>query len=229
MGKFSFRFVGRCIKKIFSAAVLAAFLLAVEFGFLFCANFFGLGKAFRVQPGVYEITTENYGEYIMLVPTTHHVKVMPGEKQTDVMLSTEPNMSNYPLLGIVPAATHRALFDLDESESLRHDTDYKPNALSRTVQKYVIGELYVRYTVTFLYEGEEQLVEKELYVNNAQDLKNEYFVTDFPEGAMRSKENQYVSNMKGDTYTQTVYWPEVDYWYITILEVSGVAEVGEAE
>ena len=217
-------------QKIFSAALLAAFLLAIEFGVIFVANFFGLGEAFRVRPGVYSITTENYEEYIMLCTSRDRIRIEAGEKRTEMMRQTENDMTDYPIVNVVPAATHRALFDLDESKSIDCYDDYKPTPfLSRNVQKYQIIELYVRYEVTYSYQGVETKVEREFRSGCIEKAEDGYLTADFPEEAMRSKEQTYVSNMKGDSYTQTVFWPEVDYWSVTILEVSGVAEVQEVE
>ena len=60
-------------------------------------------------------------------------------------------------------------------------------------------------------------------------LKDAYLTVDFPQETMQSQDREYVSNMKGDTYTQTYYWAAVEYWFVTVLEVSGTAEVKEVK
>jgi hypothetical protein len=54
-------------------------------------------------------------------------------------------------------------------------------------------------------------------------------LVDFPDYVRGSYTGQYVSNSKGDTYTQTTYYPDIDYWTVRVLEVSGTAEVMEVD
>jgi hypothetical protein len=41
---------------------------------------------------------------------------------------------------------------------------------------------------------------------------------------MKSHTGEYYLNGKGDTYTMTHYWSDLDYWSVKILDISGYAE-----
>ena len=217
-----FSIIKRCIGKMFSAAFVAALIV------IFIVNLFG-GGIFNASPGIYEITTDNYQNYILIRQpySNYYVKIEEGESQTHMLRQTSSDMSEYSLYQIVPANASVSLFDRKQKESIRHYSDYKPNFLSRKVRKYVINELYIRYEVTYCYNGTEYTVENEMYFSDFSELKNTYLTADFPQESVKSVTNEYVSNMKGDTYQQTEYWPDVEYWYVNVLEVSGVAEVTE--
>jgi hypothetical protein len=224
--------VGRCIGKIFSAATVALLLLVVEAIVLVATNLFGVRAIYKAPAGIYTVNTDNYQKYLMIrLPSGNtYVKVEEGEKQTYVPRQSSSDMSNYGLFQIVPANTSFSLFDINQKKSVEHYGDYKPwKWLSPTVQKYELNDLCIRYQVTYCYQGKEHTVENTMYFSSFDQLKDAYLTVDFPQETMQSEDREYVSNMKGDTYTQTSYWAAVEYWYVTVLEVSGTAEVKEVK
>ena len=220
------KLLGGCIKKMVAAILVAALLLAAEYGVILLGGALGIGS--KAKPGVYAINTENYQKYI-LFRTDRYKQIVSQQQQTYIVPSLQETMENFPLFLIVPGAIEKSVFDTNQSKSMRYYGDYKPTSLLPiTIHKYIISDLYIRYQVTYSYNGEETTVEKTQYFKNTDQLKSNYLTADFPQESIQSKTNTYVSDMKGNTYTQTSYWPGVDYWYVTILEVSGTAEVKEA-
>lgn len=218
-----------CFGQMIIASILAALILVVEFVVLLATNLFGAGAIFKAPAGVYTINTENYQNYIMIRQpySNYYIEIEEGEKQTHVPKQTSNDMSNYSLFQIIPTNTSIALFDLNNKKSVRYYESYKPNIISRTIQKYEINDLYIRYEVTYSYNGVEETFENEMYFPDFGSLKNAYLTVDFPQDSMNSVTQNFVSNGKGDTYTQTRFWADVEYWSVRILEISGIAEVKE--
>ena len=91
-------------------------------------------------------------------------------------------------------------------------------------------DLYIKFEVTYAYKGAVETVIVEKTVDKYGDFyKTAGVLVDFPDYVRESYTGKYVSSSKGDTYTQTTYYPDLDYWSVRVLEVSGTAEVMEVD
>ena len=156
-------------------------------------------------------------------------KLDEGEKCTYVVHSTSSSMQEYPLFHVIPRTCAFSIFDMGEDKSYESVGEYTVSTLfDLTAPKYVVTELKIKFEVTYTYQGNTQTVIADCYIDKYEDFyKSASVKVDFPDEVRGSYTGQYALNGKGDTYTQTTYYPDLDSWSVRILEVSGLAEVME--
>ena len=220
------------------ATIVAAILLVVELVVIFFIGIFssgsivGKGYVLKNSPGVYRIDAENYSDYIMISTLengSERYSLKEGEQCTYIGRSESSSMQDYAIFQVIPRTAAYSLFDLSEKKSLLSVGEYTTSSLfNLTAPKYVVTDLTVKFEITYSYQGTEYTIPAEFYADTYGGFYETATVrVDFPDEIMTSHTGEYVTDMKGNTVTRTIYWADVDYWSFRITEVSGFAEVEE--
>lgn len=223
------------------AAIVAAVLLVVEVVLIFAVGLFfdlgagsimGKGYILKNSPGLYQINTENYSDYIMvsaLENGSERYRLDEGEHCNYIGRTDSASMQDYALFQIIPRSAAISLFDLREKKSLTSVGEYTSSELfNMKSPKYVVTDLTVKLEIVYSYQGTEYTVPVDVYIDEYEDFYGSATVkVDFPDEIMKSHTGEYVVDMKGNTVTRTLYWADVDYWSFRVVEASGIAEVEE--
>ena len=212
------------IAQLVIAVIIAVPLLLIE-GLVLAFSDVG----YKNKLGMYEINKDNFSEMIMLtsIVGSGHQKLNEEEKREEVAKLSTSTMVDYPLFNVVPRKCKFSLFDMSEKKSALYVGQYTSFSflgIKETVPKYKISDLYVKVEVTYSYNGVEEKVIEEVYIPEIKTYEDTVVRIDLPEESMKSHTGEYYLNGKGDTYTMTHYWSDLDYWSVKILDISGYAE-----
>ena len=193
------------------AVIVAAIILFLEFAVIFTIN---KGAILKSDPGIYEITTENFEE-ILVLSTNQKIEI--GQKQTYVPAHNGAYAANaYPLFKMTPRYSSIHLFDLKEKNATStrlHDDPKHP--------RFQISDLTVTFEITYSYQGQVHTVTATKHVDNFESYMDAEILVSLPENSITSYTTEFI------TGEETRYKSELDYWSVTVIEASGIAEIEE--
>lgn len=221
------------------ALALAAIILIVEFAILFSiggvfdfgtGSVFGAGYVLKKNPGLYTIDNGNYKDFFVLVADSSmegRSKVIEGAKRRYVPLSADSNMNDYTLFNIYPRSAGVSFFDLFETKLRESSAQTYDSSLlfGLPAPRYVITDLHITFEVRYSHNGVEQTAMVEKSIDNFFDnyYDNSIIQIDFPSDYLAIEEK--ITGW-GEVFYR-YYYPDLDYWSVKVLNISGTAEVKE--
>lgn len=202
--------VGEYIGLVLVGIILAAAILLVEFAGIFIYN---KGKIDKLEPGIYTITTENYKDFLRVMDNKSD-SIESGKRRTDNLTFVNiSDNSEVSVIWLAPRTTQFRLSDMQEKSSY--------SRYSQDIRKYIITNLKIVFEFTYSFNGEMHSETIEHVTPLLEGTNWDSIMAAIPAEAIEE------STVLGESIG--AFHSTFDFWRVSIISVSGLAEVKEVE